>query len=165
MKKTFHKSSRILWASLVAKTVKNLPAMQETWVQSLGWEDLLEKGMTTHSSILAWRIPWTEVPGMLQSMGSHTTEQLTHTHTHQDILGFPDGSDGKESACNVEDLGLIPGSGRFPGEGNGHGWSPSLLKRGQDETLFTQVRLNVSYIQRRLLVKYLDRLLSENEKC
>ena len=47
------------WASLVAQPVKNLPAMQETWVQSLGWEDLLEKGLTTHSSILTWRIPWT----------------------------------------------------------------------------------------------------------
>ena len=50
--------------------VKNLPAMQETQVQSLGWEDSLEKGMATHSSILAWRIPWTEEPGGLQSMGS-----------------------------------------------------------------------------------------------
>ena len=47
------------WASLVAQLVKNLPAMQETWVQSLGWEDPLEKGMATHSSIPAWRIPWT----------------------------------------------------------------------------------------------------------
>ena len=50
--------------------VKQLPTMQETWVQSLGWEDLLEKEMATHSSILAWRIPWTEDPGGLQSMGS-----------------------------------------------------------------------------------------------
>ena len=50
--------------------VKNLPAIQETWVPSLGWEDPLEKGMATHSSILAWRIPWTEEPGGLQSMGS-----------------------------------------------------------------------------------------------
>ena len=50
--------------------VKNLPAMQETWVRSLGREDPLEKGMATHSSILAWRIPWTEEAGMLQSMGS-----------------------------------------------------------------------------------------------
>ena len=49
---------------------KNLPAMQETWVQSLGWEDPLEKGTAAHSSILAWRIPWTEEPGGLQSMGS-----------------------------------------------------------------------------------------------
>ena len=57
-------------ASLVAQTVKNLLAMQETWVQSLGWEDPLQKGMATHFSILAWRTPWTEEPGGLQSMGS-----------------------------------------------------------------------------------------------
>ena len=56
-------------ASLVAQLVKNLPAMQETWVQSLGWEDPLERGMATHSSIFAWRIPWTEEPGGLQSTG------------------------------------------------------------------------------------------------
>ena len=49
--------------------VKNLPAMQETWVRSLGMEGSLEKGMATHSSVLAWRIPWTEEPGGLQSMG------------------------------------------------------------------------------------------------
>ena len=58
-----------LWASLVAQMVKNLPAMRETWVQSQGWEDPLEEGMATHSSILAWRIPWTEEPGGLQFMG------------------------------------------------------------------------------------------------
>ena len=57
-------------ASMVAQTVKNPPAMQETSVRSLGWEDLLEEGMATHSSILAWRIPWTEKPRGLQSMGS-----------------------------------------------------------------------------------------------
>ena len=57
-------------ASLMAQMVKNLPAMQETQVQSLGWEDPLEKGMATYSSILAWRIPWTEEPGELQSIGS-----------------------------------------------------------------------------------------------
>ena len=54
--------------------VKNLPAMQETWVQSLGQEDLLEEGIATHSSILAWRIPWTEEPGGLHSMGSQSVE-------------------------------------------------------------------------------------------
>ena len=54
----------ILWASLVAQLVKN-PAMWETWFQSLGWEDPLEKGMATHSSILAWRFPWTEEHGGL----------------------------------------------------------------------------------------------------
>ena len=56
-------------------TVKNLLAVLETWVQSLGWEDPLEKRIATHSSILAWRIPWTEEPGRLQSMGSQRVRQ------------------------------------------------------------------------------------------
>ena len=60
----------VIIASLVAQMVKCLPAVWETWVPSLGWEDPLEKEMATHSSILAWRIPWTEEPGRLQSMGS-----------------------------------------------------------------------------------------------
>ena len=54
----------------MTQMIKSLPEMQEIWVRSLGWEDPLEKGMATHSSILAWRIPWTEVPGRLQSMES-----------------------------------------------------------------------------------------------
>ena len=58
------------WNSLVAQMVKCLPAMQETWVRSLGWKDPLEKEMATHSGTLAWKIPWTEEPGRLQSMGS-----------------------------------------------------------------------------------------------
>ena len=57
------------WASLVTQLVKNPPAMRETWVRSLGWEDPLEKGNATHSSILAWRIPWT-----IQSMGSQRVD-------------------------------------------------------------------------------------------
>ena len=65
----------VLGASLVAQMVKNLPSMQEAKVQSLGWEDPLEKGMATHSSILAWEIPWTEEPGGVQSMGS---ERIGH---------------------------------------------------------------------------------------
>ena len=73
-------NGRVLFkGSLIAQSVKNLPAMQETWVRFLGWEDTLEKEMATHSSILAWRIPWTEEPGGLQSMGSQesdTTERL-----------------------------------------------------------------------------------------
>ena len=67
--------------SLVAQMVKNLPAVQETRVRSLGWKDALEKGMATESNILAWRIPWTEEPGGLQPMGSQesdTNGQLTH---------------------------------------------------------------------------------------
>ena len=67
----------------MAQTVMSLPAMWETRVQSLVWEDPLEKGMATNSSILAWRIPWTEEPGGLLSMGheeSDTTERLTQSH-------------------------------------------------------------------------------------
>ena len=60
-----------MWASLVAQTVKNPPAMQEMWVQSLGPEDPLEEGMATHSSVFAWRIPGTGEPGGLPSLGSH----------------------------------------------------------------------------------------------
>ena len=64
--------------------VKNPPAMQETWVRSLGWEDPLEEGMATHSSILAWRIPWIEEPGGLQSTESqrvkHNRDDGVHTH-------------------------------------------------------------------------------------
>ena len=69
-------------ASLLAQTVKRLPTMWEAWVKSLGREDLLEKEMTTHSSILAWKIPWTEDPGRLQFMGlqrvrhDRATEQM-----------------------------------------------------------------------------------------
>ena len=58
------------WASLVAQTIKRLPAVRETQVQSLDWEELLEKEMATHSSTLAWKSPWTEEPGGLQSIGS-----------------------------------------------------------------------------------------------
>ena len=60
------------WVALVAQLVKNLPAMRETWVRSLGWEDPLEEGKVTHSSILAWRIPWTGEPGGLQSVESQS---------------------------------------------------------------------------------------------
>ena len=65
---TFFLSVR--WASFVAQLVKNLLAMQKTWVQSLGWEDPLEKEMAIHSSTIAWKIPWTEEPSRLQFMGS-----------------------------------------------------------------------------------------------
>ena len=58
------------WASFMAQVVKSPPAMQESWVLSLGWEDPLEEVLTIHSSILAWRLPWTEEPGGLQSIGS-----------------------------------------------------------------------------------------------
>ena len=76
-------------ASLVSQLVKNLPAMQETWVWPLGWEDPLEKGKATHSSILAWRIAWTEEPSGLQSMvckESATSEWLTLSNLAQQVL-------------------------------------------------------------------------------
>ena len=63
--------------ALVAQMVKDLPVMQETWVRSLGWEDPLEKGMATHSSSLAWRIPQTEEPGGLQPMGVAKELEMT----------------------------------------------------------------------------------------
>ena len=66
----FEDGHYVLKASLVAQMIKRQPAMWETWVQSLGWEDPLEKAMATHSRTLAWKIPWMEEPGTLQSMGS-----------------------------------------------------------------------------------------------
>ena len=87
-------------ASPVAQTVKCLPAMWETWVQSLGWEDPLEKEMATHSSTLAWKIPWTEKPGGLQSVGSQSRtrmnaftfnkfpSQLVYSHNQRTIQLF-----------------------------------------------------------------------------
>ena len=66
------------WSSLVAQMIKNLLEMQETQVRSLGWEDYLEKGMATHSIILAWRIPWAEEPSGLQSMGLQSRIQLSN---------------------------------------------------------------------------------------
>ena len=103
--------------------VKHLPAMQETWVRSLGREDPLEKEMATHSSTLAWRTPWTEESGGLQFMGSRksrtglvteqaftqTAVQMARLNYKAESMGFPCGSAGKESPCNVGDLGSIPG--------------------------------------------------------
>ena len=83
-------TSPVSWASIVAQTVKYLPAIQETWVWSLGWEDPLEKEMATHLSILAWRIPWTEEPGGLQSMGLQRAghDWATNTHTPESWISL-----------------------------------------------------------------------------
>ena len=84
----FPKANDVKLDFLVAQTVKNLPAVQETRVWSLGWEDPLEKAMATHSSILAWRISWTEEPGGLQSLELQKldmTEQLTTLSTLNDV--------------------------------------------------------------------------------
>ena len=74
------------WASLVAQRVKHLPAVQETWVRSLGQEDPLEKEMATHSSTLAWKIPWAEKPGRLQFMGSQRVGHDWATSVHNVVL-------------------------------------------------------------------------------
>ena len=73
------------WVSLVAQTVKHLPIMRETWVRSLGQEDPLEKEMATHPSIHAWKIPWTEEPGRLQSMGSQRAGHDSATSLHNSL--------------------------------------------------------------------------------
>ena len=74
------------YSILVAQTVKRLPTMQETQVRSLGWEDPLEKEMATHSSTLAWKIPWMEDPGRLQSMGSQSQTRFHFSTFHYSIL-------------------------------------------------------------------------------
>ena len=81
----FYILNTIYMKSLMSQTVKHLPAMQETWVQSLGQEDLLEKEMATHSSILAWTIPWMEELGSLQSIGSQRVKRDWATSLHTEI--------------------------------------------------------------------------------
>ena len=109
------------WASLVAETVKNLPAMQDTQVQSLGWGDPLQKGMATCSSILAPKILCTEELHRLQSMGlqrvGHDWATNTHAHTNTHIIG---------------DTSSISGSGRSPGGGNGNPLQYSCLENPMD---------------------------------
>ena len=117
---------------------KKLPAMQETWVWSLGQEDPLEKGTAIHSSILAWRIPWIEEPYWLQSVGFQRVghDWATNPHTLHgelaNVLGFPCILVGKESACHAGDLGLISVSGRSPGEENSNPLQYSCLENPMD---------------------------------
>ena len=72
----------------MAQTVKRLSTMRETWVRALSWEDPLDKEMAIHSSTIAWKIPWTEEPGRLQSMGSNTTERL-HLSLYSTFQQYP----------------------------------------------------------------------------
>ena len=76
-----------IWTYLASQKVKNLPAMQETWILSLGQEDHLEKGMATHSSVLAWRTPWIEEPGGLQSIGLQTDTSKPLTQ-HNNMMKY-----------------------------------------------------------------------------
>ena len=91
----------------VAQTVKRLPAKRETWVQFLGWEDPLEKEMATHSSTLAWKIPWTEEPGRPQSMGS---QRVRHDWVTSLSLSF--------SSCGEQ--GLLSSCAAWPSHCSGH---------------------------------------------
>ena len=112
----------------VAQMVKHLSAMQETPVQSLGWEDPLEKEMAAHSSTFAWKIPWMEEPGGLQSMG---WQRVGHNWATS-LLG---GSMGKESTYNAGDTGninLICRWGRAPGGGHGNSFQYSCLENPKD---------------------------------
>ena len=116
-------------ASLVAQRVKHLPAMQETWVPSLGQEDPLEKEMATHSSILAWRIPWTEEPGRLQSRGSQRVR-----HNWATSLSFSFFSQVALVNTPPVSAGYAgnTGWGRTPGVGNGNALQYSCLKNSTD---------------------------------
>ena len=111
--------------------VKNLPSRQEIQVWPLDWEDPLEKGKATHSSILAWRILWTEEPSGLQSMGSQRVRHNWATYPFI-FRGFPGGSDNNESACSTGDPGSIPELRRSPGEGNGNPLQYSCLEKSVD---------------------------------
>ena len=113
--------------------------MGETWVWSLGWEDPLEESMATHSSILVWRIPWTEEAGRLQSVELQrvghnwvTNVLLSFKMCKVLSLGFPGSSNDKKSACNGGDLGLIPGLERSPGGGHGNPLLYSYLGNSMD---------------------------------
>ena len=103
---------------------------QETWVGSLGQEDPLEEEVATHSSILAWGIPWTEEPGRLESVGSRRVGRdgsyLAHMHLFL-LTGFPGGSVVKKPRASAENVGSVPGLGSSAGEGNGNPLQYSCL--------------------------------------
>ena len=112
--------------------IKNLPTMQETEVWSPGQEDPLEKEMATHSSIFAWRILWTEEPGMLQSLGSQRVRHNWVTN-RMDLPKYSLVVQGLGlCALTAEGAGSIPGLGRSPGEGNGNPFQYSCLENSMD---------------------------------
>ena len=100
---------------LVAQTVKHLPTMRETWVQSLGREDPLEKEMATHSSILVWKIPWADMPGRLLSV--HGVTKSRTRLSNFTLLHFlvPMVKNSPANAGDIRDVGSVPGLRRSPG--------------------------------------------------
>ena len=120
--------------------VKNPPAMLETWVRSLGWEDPLEKEMVTHSSILEWRIPWTEESGRLQSMESRRVRHFWATNTHTKYLNRASQvvlvvKNLPASAGDIRETDLIPGLGRCPGGGHGNSFQYFCPENAMDRSL------------------------------
>ena len=109
-----------MWASLVAQVLKRLSVMQETRVWSLSWEDPLEKEMTTHSSTLAWKIPWMEEPGRLVHGVEKSQTWLSDFTSLVAQMVKNTSKKKKEYVCNAKDLGLIRELIRSPGEGNGN---------------------------------------------
>ena len=116
----------------MAQRLKRLPAMRETWVRSLGREDPLEKEMVTHSSILAWRTPWTEEPRLTVHGVAKSRTQLSDFTSLNPITGFSRWLGGTESTCNAKDSSLIPGLGRSPGGGQGNPLQHSCLENPMD---------------------------------
>ena len=123
--------------------VKNLPAVQETWVWSLGWENPLEKGMATHSSILAWRIPWTEEPGELQSTGSQrvrhhwgklTRTQFTQTGVNQIKFSREMDINNLIKCCSLR--GTQGGSKYGSMEFNGSNWTALVISHSASFLLY-----------------------------
>ena len=111
----------------MAQLVKNLPTMRKIWVRSLGWEETLEKGKATHSSILAWRVPWTKRQTLLNDF--HITNSVYSKYyfrASQVVLVV------KNPPANAGDLGLIPGLVRYPGERKGYPLQDSGLKNSMD---------------------------------
>ena len=96
----------LIWVSLVAQSVRNLPTMQQTWVWSLGWKDSLEKRMATLSSILVWRIPWTEEPGVLQSMGLKRVRHDWATNTQSNSVCFCSVPKSRLNLCDCMDYSM-----------------------------------------------------------
>ena len=133
-------SKNIIWfIQCIKQFIRNWG--KQTWVWSLGWEDPLEEGMTTHSSILAERIPWTEEPGRLQSIESqrvrHDWSNLAHTHTHTQTHHQPSQvaimvKNPPANAGDIRYVGSIPGSGRSPRGGNGKPLQYSCLENPMD---------------------------------
>ena len=140
-----------VWASLVAQWLKSLTAMQETRVQALGWEDPLEKKMATHSNILAWKIPWTEKPGGLQSVGQQTVgHNWAHTDTHTSLA--PKGDSISLGWARYIMLGI--GNHYFSYESRLLYFkkSPELWGRGERPTLFSWVDAEGGVIQKEVFV-------------